>query len=75
MAKATQKKAPAKKPVKRSKAREPETKPRDAADLRELQYGRDARASGIDRRSCPHVAGAFRDAWLEGWDFENEARA
>ena len=68
--KATQKKAPAKKPVKRSKAREPETKPRDAADDAIYRDGREARSRSIPRGSSPHI-GKSRDLWQEGWDFQD----
>lgn len=69
--KATQKKAPAKRPVKRSKAREPETKARDAADDAIYREGREARSRSIPRGSSPHI-GKTRDLWREGWDFQDE---
>jgi len=68
--KPAQKKAPAKRKLVKPKAREPETKPRDAADHAIYRDGREARSRSIPRGSSPHI-GKARDLWQEGWDFQD----
>lgn len=70
--KPAQKKAPVRKPRQKPKAREPETKPRDAGLQAFYDQGRDARKASIPRRDCPLYHHQLIAIWQEGWDFENE---
>lgn len=45
---------------------------RDAAIEAAYNKGRHARKNGIGRGDCPFSAGEMRDAWREGWDFQDE---
>lgn len=71
--KPAQKKAPARNILQKAKAREPETKPRDAGMQAFYEQGRDARNASIPRRDCPLYHHQTIAAWQEGWDFQNEA--
>lgn len=68
-----QKKAPAKRKAVKSKAREPETKPRDAGKQAFYDQGREARSASIPRDSCPLFHHQLIALWKEGWDFQDEA--
>lgn len=50
-----------------------ETETRDAAEVAAYNQGRHARKSGIGEAESPHGKGALRDAWVEGWKFQDKA--
>lgn len=54
-----------------SEADEPETEPRDAAEVKAYEQGRHARKNGIGKAESPHGKGDLRDAWVEGWKFQD----
>ncbi|GEM_PF-2078042 len=53
------------------KGEAPEEPQRDAAEQAAYDQGRRSRKSGIGRAESPFSKGALRDAYCEGWDFQD----
>lgn len=76
--KSAPKQAPRKAPVKqvakpKATPREAETRPqREAAEQAAFDQGRTARLHAITKLEPPHGAGPLRDAWVEGWEYQDE---
>ena len=51
--------------------REEEAPARDAAEQAAFNQGRHARKNGIGEAESPHGKGVMRDAWVEGWKFQD----
>ena len=49
----------------------PEADKRDAAEQAAYNQGRHARKNGIGEAQSPHSKGVMRDAWVEGWQYQD----